>query len=346
MTSLERVSLTLAHKEADRVPVYPLVNSISRKALGLTYEQWSKDPRKCADAILKITEDLQLDCMCTLVDLSVECADWGQELIFNDELAACPGHNKLIKEVEDYANIGIINPRETPRMSEHIQLARYLYEAKGQEVPVVGFVFGPLGVLSMMRGLEDFFMDLLTDPELIHPALENVTATLKEFCIALLEAGCHAIMLDTLYASQSIMSCTMWEEFEGKYIQEICETIREHGGMVMLHNCGDGVYFEAQIQRMDPILISYQHMPPDCVDMAAIKEKYGSTITLMGHIAPSFLMTATDDSLRALCREQIDAYKKDGGFMLATGCEYTSALDSHFAEVMVEEAHTYGVYTK
>ena len=37
MNSMERVTLDLQHKEADHVPVYPLINSVSRKALGISY---------------------------------------------------------------------------------------------------------------------------------------------------------------------------------------------------------------------------------------------------------------------------------------------------------------------
>ena len=41
MNSMERVTLALQHKEPDHVPVYPLINSVSRKALGISYEEWS-----------------------------------------------------------------------------------------------------------------------------------------------------------------------------------------------------------------------------------------------------------------------------------------------------------------
>ena len=55
MNSLERVMLTLNHKEADRVPVYPLINSISRNYVGIDYAEWTLDEEKCAEAILKAT---------------------------------------------------------------------------------------------------------------------------------------------------------------------------------------------------------------------------------------------------------------------------------------------------
>jgi len=110
MNSLERVTLTLQHKEADRIPVYPLINSVSRKTLGITYEEWTKDVDKCAEAIIKATDEVDVDCICTLVDLSVEAADFGAELIYFEDQAACPEHdNRLLQSEEDYEKVAIKN---------------------------------------------------------------------------------------------------------------------------------------------------------------------------------------------------------------------------------------------
>ena len=345
MTPLERVSLTLQHKEADHVPVYPLINSVSRKTLGIDYKEWSLDPEKCAESIIRATEEIGVDVLCTLVDLSVEAADWGQEIEFGDDIAAHPKmDNRLIKDVADYANIKPINPRETPRMKDAIEVTRLLYEKKGQEYPVVAFIFGPLGILSMMRGLSEMMVDMILEPDALHPALRAITDTLKEFVIASLEAGAHAIMFDTLYASRTILSPEMWDDFEGDYIQELCECVREHGGMVMLHNCGDGIYFKEQIARMQPTLFSICHLPPDADSMAELKEKYGYQTTICGMIDPGYVTACTEEQLREECRREIDAFKKDGGFILATGCEYPAFMDFTYAKAMVDEARNYGKY--
>ena len=231
-------------------------------------------------------------------------------------------------------------------MSGHIAPARILAEKKGREMPVVGFAFGPLGILSMMCGQDNLYVDLMICPEKIKPALKNIADTIKELSIALLEAGCHAIMHDTLFASRSIMSPKMRDEFEGIYMPDICDAVRVHGGMVMLHNCGNGIYIKEQVERMHPVLISLQHLPPDCATMAELKEKYGKGITIMDHVMPGFIYSATEEEIREECRKQIDAYKKDGSFILASGCEYPAALEFHMAKVMVEEARTYGRYGK
>ncbi|RPI58989.1 MAG: uroporphyrinogen decarboxylase, partial [Planctomycetaceae bacterium] len=243
MKSIERVAAALKHQEADRVPVYPLMNGITRRLVGASYKRWATDATVTAEAYLQVTEKLGLDVICTLTDLSVEAADFGQKLVWFENEAACPDHtDRRIKTVDEYRTIEYVNPRTSARMSEHVRLCDMLVKAKGCDVPVVAFVFGPLGILSMLRGQEEMFVDLYENPSAVKAALEVINATLTEYCDAIIETGAHAIMLDTLFASQTIMSKAMWMEFEGHLVRKLAKHIHDRGCMVMIHNCGGGIY--------------------------------------------------------------------------------------------------------
>ena len=73
-------------------------------------------------------------------------------------------------------------------------------------------------------------------------------------------------------------------------------------------------------------------------------EKYGDQTTLIGYISPSFVMTASDHEVEDECKKEIDTMKKDGGFILATGCEYPANASAENARVMIRTAQTYGRY--
>jgi len=347
MNSLERVALTLQHKQPDRVPVYPLLNGISRKLVGVDYKTWATNANICADAYIKVTEKFDLDAIVTLTDLSVEAADFGQKLIYPENEAAHPDYsNRLIKSAEEYSFIKRLNPKETPRMSEHIKLCDLLVKAKGQVVPIVAFVFGPLGILGMLRGEENLFVDILEEPENLKAPLEAITQTLIDYVDALMDTGVHAIMLDTLFASQSIMSKKMWVETEGPLVKRIAQHVHTRGCMFMIHNCGNGIYFDVQIETMKPEAISFLHLPDDCKSLQEVKEKYGSITTLIGNVSPTWMISASADEVEVECKNKIDALKKGGGFILATGCEYPANAVFDNAEVMIKVAKEYGKYSK
>ena len=117
LSPLERVSLTLQHKEPDRVPVYPLLNGISRRLVNASYKEWSTDAGIAAKAYCKVTEEFNLDVIVTLLDLSVEAADFGQKLIFPENEAPHPDYSDpLIKDLEGYYQLEPVNPRKTFRM--------------------------------------------------------------------------------------------------------------------------------------------------------------------------------------------------------------------------------------
>ena len=133
------------------------------------------------------------------------------EMRYPEDAAASPEHGKhFISCPDDFDKVVRLDPHKTRRMGGHLKMVKKLYDAKGKEKPVVAFVFGPLGVLSMMTGLAPMFKYLRKCPEKVYQALRNVTDSLKDYCTALIEeSGCHAIMFDTLYSSQTIMRLSM-----------------------------------------------------------------------------------------------------------------------------------------
>ncbi len=339
MTSLERVSLALTHKEADRVPVYPILSGVSRLLTGASYYDFARDPKVMADCISAVTDKFDLDVICTLTDLSVEASDFGQELEYPETEAARPTSNRLIKDLEDYKKIKTIDLG--PRMKENIEACKILSAKYGNTKPLVAFVFGPLGILSMLRNQADMFIDIYDEPNYIKDAVQEILGTLWVYCDKLLDAGCHAIMFDTLFSSGSIMRKNMWRELEGVYIEPLCEHIHKRGGMVMIHNCGNDIYFDAQIEYLKPEGISFLWPPDDCKDFVECKKKYGDVTTLIGCVNPTWLPHATREEIMEECKKEMDMMAQGGGFILATGCEYPANLSFDAAQAMCDAAREY-----
>lgn len=345
MNSMERVVSALQHKEPDRVPVYPIISGASRRLIGASYKDWSNDADICAEALLKAREEFDLDCIVTLIDLSIECDAWGQELVYPEDEAAHPNYNNcVVKEIEDYAKIKKVDYRTSKRMMMHIDTCKKLVEAANGEYPVVAFVFGPLGTLSMLRNQQDMYMDLYDDPDAVHDAAREVNETLKDYCNALMDTGVNGIMFDTLFSSGAIMSKTMWMEMEGDLVKELADVVHDRGCLVMIHNCGQKIYFDAQIETMNPAAISFLYPPDDCADFQECKAKYGDKVTLIGCVTPASAVIGSDEEWDLECKNNIDAMAKGGGFMLATGCEYPANASFDRARRMVNIAKTYGCY--
>ena len=346
MNSMERVVMALNHQEPDRVPVYPLLAGVSRNLIGANCREWSTDADLCAKGLLKAREEFDLDCIVTLIDLSVECTAWGQELVYPDHEAAHPNYkNQVIGDEDEYDKIQYVDFHTCDRMMMHIDVCKKLVEASKGEFPVVAFVFGPLGVLSMLRNQEEMYVDCIEQPRSSTDTAGIITGAAG---VLRRHPGDRrqGIMFDTLFSSGSIMSKDMWDELEGEWVQQLAEHVHEKGAMVMIHNCGGKIYFDAQINRMHPEAISFLYPPDDCADFVECKEKYGDVTTLIGCVAPTTVTVGTPEKVEAECKANIDAMAKGGGFMLATGCELISPDAFDNARLMVEIAKTYGAYHK
>ena len=151
MKPIERVSNPSAQRGGPH-PRVPAALRVSRKLVNASYPVWSTDMDVCAEAYEKVTDMFGLDVICTLIDLSVEAADFGQKIVFPENEAAHPDFNDyMLKSTKDIYTVEPIKFPAAKRMNGHVRLCDRLVKSKGQDVPVVAFVFGPLGILSMMR---------------------------------------------------------------------------------------------------------------------------------------------------------------------------------------------------
>ena len=342
LSSFERVLTAFCHKEPDRVPVTPVLCSGSRQILGMSFPEFALNPEKAAKAYEAGFDLVGGDIVILLLDLSVEAADFGQKMLYPESSTPRPDHSDpKIKSVEDYAKMRPIEFARAERMQAFVELCRLAVRKIGLRGVVTGFIFGPLGVLSMMRGAEQLFKDCLLHPKEVMKASETITGVLLEFAQAQCETGVPGVNIDTLYASRTGLSKPLWEQIEGPFVREISRKIKSNGLLVGIHNCGHDPYFDAQIKFMEPELISFAHLPDDCSSDRELKERYGDQLTLIGHIPTSLLVQGSPREVMDACARQIEVLGKGGGYILAPGCEYPPNIPLTNAFAVVRAAERY-----
>lgn len=351
MTSLERVATAITgigQTMPDMVPVAPLVCGATHRFSGLSYGEWSRgtDVEAFVNGHVDSLEMIGHDGMVMLLDLSVEAECFGQKVIYPEMDTAHPDYDDpFIKTPDDYAKVAKIDPRKTGRMKFVIDAIKGLSEQIGKTHAIVGFVYGSLGTLSMMRGPEKFFMDLVECPEKVKPALELMDEVLKEYSIAQVEAGAHSVCYDNLYASESVLSKDLWEDFEGVGMKKVCDAIQDAGALVSHHNCGNGIYFDKLIEWGHPHAISHAYVADDVDSWEEQKEKWGGKTCTIGWVPPGpVAMLGTPEEIEEECKAEMEIYAKDGGYILATGCEFGPNAPMRNARRMVEARNKYGVY--
>jgi uroporphyrinogen decarboxylase len=346
LTSIERVVLAMQHKEADRVPVAPLASGAARRVLGVTYAEYAQDAELAAQSQIQWMQLTGGDAVCTFLDLSVEAHDFGQEVKYPlEDTPQAVFKNPLLKSTADYARLPVFDPRKGKRMSTNLRYLELMVQALGKEKVIMGFIYGPLSTLSQMRSAEKLFLDCMKEPEKVHEGLEIVTQVLLDYVDAQVDRGPIGIVMDTLFASGSIMSRDLWKKMEAPYVERIAKKIHDAGLAILIHNCGNNPYFDVQIEAMHPEGMSIAYLPNECPTYDDLKKTWGDKVMIVGMVQPSqVVFMGTQQDVKEACKEQIRALAPGGGFLLSTGCEFPPNASLLNAIAMVEAAEEYGRY--
>ena len=347
MTPLERFVAAIQFEEADRVPCVPLICGASRRVYGCNYEEWSTNADLGAHALLQTQEFIGFDGILSEIDLNVEAADLGQEtLFFIDDQASSDFQNSLIKKPDDYVTkLKPVDPSKTKRMSEHIRKCDILMNERGKSVPVFGFVYGPLGVLSVMRGQEFLFLDCMKYREEVHHALALITNVLGDYIRALAETGIHAIWIETLFGCHKQMSEKFWLDLEGVHLKRLAAITRECGLRLIAHSSGVDFFLDAHMEAMAPDAISCAWVPDGCSDWIDVKQRCAGKVCVIGHVPPiDLLYLGRPDEVREECKKEIREMAQGGGFVLAPGWEFPCNASLLNAKAMMDAAVSHGKY--
>ena len=195
MNSFQRISKAIKKQEADRVPWTPLICGASRRIDGASFSEWSQDGEIVGRSLVMAHDLLDFDVLLTTIDLNVEAADFGQKLRFPEDDPPEPDYSSpLIAGPDDFLNkVRRFDPARGKRMTEQVKACDLMVNEKGRELPILGFVYGPLGVLSIMRGPEQLMADCIQYSEQVHQALAVITDVLEDYIRILAKTGLYGI---------------------------------------------------------------------------------------------------------------------------------------------------------
>jgi MtaA/CmuA family methyltransferase len=122
-----------------------------------------------------------------------------------------------------------------PECSIPINALTILKKRYGDEVAVVGKVFGPWTLGYHMFGVEEFLINTILNPGAVKRAIETLKEVTVTFGKAQLDAGADALTLAD-HATRDLCSPLMYRDFLKDVHTEINERL---GCPVILHICGD-----------------------------------------------------------------------------------------------------------
>ena len=341
MTSLERVQAVLAGKMPDRLPVIPQGFMFSMRTAGYDIGQVNRSPAKMAEAHRISQEKYGYDGCVVDVDDATLAEACGAKVIFREnDVATVDEHHPVLEDLRAIDDLKLPDPMKDGRICEWLETVQRLKESLGDHVFIMGRADqGPFSLLSLLRGTQEFMMDLLDEePEVIHHALEWATEAHARFARAQLLAGANATSMGDAYASADLISPNMYREFANPYEKQVVQKISDLGLPYSIHICGDASSIVADMGRTGAQILEIDWK----TDMGLARRVVPGNVVLMGNIDPSDPMCiGTPEKVKAQIKEMI-AKTQGRGIIISSGCALGANTRPENMAAMVESAKLYG----
>ncbi|MCC5836026.1 MAG: uroporphyrinogen decarboxylase family protein [Opitutales bacterium] len=317
MTPKERYLNTLQGKPCDCLPRVPILMQFAAEYIGSNYGAFAADYRILAEANYRCAKDFDFDQLSAISDPYRETAGFGGITTFvEDGVPRCSGPLEGDDDI-DVSKLPRPDPLQCDRMRDRIEGVREMHRLAGETHSIMGWVEGPAAEAADLRGLSNFFMDLLDDKEGVDALMERTTDNAIHFAHAQIEAGADTVGIGEAMASQ--VSAETYAELILPYTDRLVRAIRERGAFVKLHVCGNITHLLPHFRTMPINILDLDHL----VDTSTARQLIGPGITLCTNLDPSGLVChGNPETIRAAVLKAVS--RLGNPCMINAGCEIPS----------------------
>lgn len=340
MTSLERVRAVLNGEIPDRVPVIPQNFMFCAADCGTQIGRINRNPKRMAETHVLTQQKYGYDgCVLDVDDATLAEACGARAIFRDDSVAAIDEAHPALNDLRDIDDLKLPDPNSSGRLPEWLETTQRIMEAVGDHVFVMGRADqGPFDLLCLLRGPQEFMMDLLTEePEVIHHAMEWTTKAHIIFAKAMLEIA-HCTSMGDSYAGPNLISPEKYTEFALPYEQQVVKAVQTGDKPYSIHICGNTTKIIDQMALTGSRILEVDWQ----MDMGKARAAIPKDVTIMGNIDPSDpLVIGTPEQVDQKAKEIIE---KTAGrrLILSSGCAMGANTPPENLAAMVQAAKKYG----
>ncbi len=293
----------------------PILMHFAARYIGKNYGEFASDHNVLVEANIRAMNDFGMDMVSLISDPYRETAAFGAPVQFRDEeVPRCLDH--VIKTTDDIHKLEIPDVYENERTLDRIKGAEAYHRILKGEVPVIGWIEGPLAEACDLAGVSEMLMMLMLDPEASVMLLDKCVEMAKQFAKAQLDAGCHIIGMGDAVCSQ--IDAGTYDTYVRDRHKDIINYVHEQGGLVKLHICGNITHLLPSIKNINADIVDLDWQ----VSLDEARNIFGKEVILCGNINPVTVQDLSAEKVYELCRDLVMS-QQNQKFILSAGCEIT-----------------------
>lgn len=316
------VESALNHEKTERTPVNNFAVVTAARSAGITVDAARWDPKVSAKVSIDYAMKTLSDFVKPVLDSQVPFADLGMNVRFpEDDYGFIKDHS--VKTAEDIDDLAFFDPnvaKECPKFTQSIvngleETSKLLEE----DLHICGLSWGPITTAGYLMGTEDMLMMTMMEPDLVKKLVDKTAPFISAMENKMIESGATLMWMADPTSSEDLISPPMFKEYSYPALRSVINDVKKENDVpAFLHICGNTLDTMMMLPEIGVDCLSFDH----AVDIEKAKRKAGNKMALMGNIDPvSMIMSGTPDDIMTECRRLIDIAGRDGGYILAPGCE-------------------------
>lgn len=204
--------------------------------------------------------------------------------------------------------------------------------------------------MMYLRGIEQTFIDLAENPEIVECIRDHVVNYFLEYNPKVFAAGDGEIdmfmMGDDMGGQRGpLISVDMWRRYFKDAFRKYCDIAHSYGLKVMYHTCGD--VYQLIPDFIDNGLDCLQSLQPKAtnMDIKRLKQEFGSSLSFQGGMdIQQILPLGTPDDVKKMVQYAVDSAKAGGGYIFGTAHNIQADTAIENVAALFESYHEFGVY--
>ena len=314
MNSRERVLAMIDHRPVDRIPFMAITMMFAADQIGVTYGRYVRDYRLLAEAQLLTAERFDLDQVSCISDPAREAADLGANVrYFDDQPPALDESGSLLADKKVLAGLKIPDPLGGGRMHDRVNAAALLKEKVAGERIVEGWIEGPCGQASNLRGINTLMLDFSDDPVFVRDLLDFIVEMELRFARAQMDAGVELMGVGDPAAS--LVGPGVFAEFIFPAQKKLADGLKAMGLRTRSHMCGNTRRILKDRGELGYDITDVDVMVPMAVARAQMPDQ-----VILGNVATVEVLQrgSVQDVLAAVNKCHEDAGER---YIIGAGCE-------------------------
>lgn len=293
----------------------PILMHFAAHFIGKNYGEFASDYRVLAEANLRCMDEFGLDLLGLISDPYRETSAFGAKVQFiPNGVPRCL--NLIVATIDDVVRLKNPDVYRAERTRDRIKAGEFLSKKTQGNVPIIGWIEGPLAEACDLAGVQNMMLQLMMEPDFVERLMDKCLKTAMDFAKAQIEAGCEIIGMGDAVCSQ--IDAGTYNSFVKERHRELIEFIHGLGGKIKLHICGDTNHLLSSYTDMNLDILDLDWQ----VDVAHAREVLGEKVIFAGNINPILVQDKTRDEVFQMSRELVEKYQNER-FILSAGCEIT-----------------------